>query len=158
MQAMQRLLRWAFVTALGVLAVGLFLVATSSLAAGGLYSAAEPWIGIGLDLLTIGLGLTAVLGILVVAVASRLGRARFIVIVPALVLAFWWSYLLFLIASGTQATARGPRTYDIPTEIYSSPDQHALLLGLPTLVIVVLALLAMRPMRSAPSAVAPEGA
>jgi hypothetical protein len=145
---MRRLLRLAFLGALGALALGLLLVAGSSLAASGLYSAEEPWIGLGLDLLTIGLGLTALLGVIVVAAASQLGRLRLLLIPAVLVLAFWWSYLLSLIASGTQQTFRGPRTYDIPTEIYSRPDESIVLLGLPTLAIVLLAFLAIRPTRS----------
>jgi hypothetical protein len=145
---MRRLLRLAFLGALGALGLGILLVTASALAAGDLYLAPEPWIGLGLDLLTIGLGLTALLGIIVVAVASQLGRLRLLVIPPALVLASWWTYQLSLIASGRQETFRGPRTYDIPTEIYSTPDQSLLLLGLPTAVIVVLALMATRPARS----------
>ena len=153
---MRRLLRLAFLAAVGVLALGLVLVAASALAASGLYLAAEPWIGTGLDLVTIGLGLSALLGLLVVAGASHLGRLRLLAIPPALVLGFWWSYLLMLVASGIQETFRGPRAYDIPTEIYSSPEQHALLLGLPTIAVIVLALMSTRraqpPLAPSPTA------
>jgi hypothetical protein len=50
-----RILRWAFVVGIAIVAVGLALVSTAAVAAGSWWQARQPLIGLGLDSLVVGL-------------------------------------------------------------------------------------------------------
>jgi hypothetical protein len=75
------------------LAVGGVLVAAAAVIAGDWWLARQPLIGIGLDLLVLGLGLTAVFGAVSV-VLEQIGWLRLLAVPPVAVAAVGWFFLL----------------------------------------------------------------
>jgi hypothetical protein len=98
------------------LLVGAIAVVGSALAAGDWWLARQPWIGIGLTLIVIGLALTAVSAVVLVAI-EPLGWLRLLSVPPALFVAFLWGFVLFV---GFPTTGGPDR--DIATILYSLPE------------------------------------
>lgn len=140
----RRLLSIALLVSAAIFVAGLVLVGASAVAAGGLYLAEARWMDPGLDLLTIGLGLSALAGGLVV-VATRAVRPIGAIALPVVVLALWWGTQLALVMAGPVDTFRGVRIHDIPTWIYSAPEAALLYVPLPTLIILGVAMASIWP-------------
>jgi hypothetical protein len=98
------------------LLVGGFAVVGSALAAGDWWLARQPWIGIGLTLIVVGLALTAVSAVVLVAI-EPLGWLRVLSVPPALFVALLWGFVLLV---GFPTTG-GP-DQDIATILYSLPE------------------------------------
>jgi hypothetical protein len=104
---------------LGLLGGGLTTVAASAAVAGDWWLAQQPLIGLGLNLLVLGLATTAVLSVVRVVI-EPLGRWRLISVVPAVLT---WLFWLFVLAIGYPTTGRCdpcPRA-DVQTLLYSFP-------------------------------------
>lgn len=121
--------------AVGILALlaGALLAGGSALIAGDWWLAREPWIGIGLTLLVVGLATTAVFALVLDAV-EPVGLLRLLAVPPALVVGFFWATWLVI---GLPTTGLGGPERDIRTIIYSVPETlvlvltATLLMGLP---------------------------
>lgn len=98
------------------LLVGAIAVGGSALAAGDWWLAPQPWIGVGLTLIVIGLALTAVFAFVLVAI-EPLGWLRLLAVPPALFVALLWGFVLFV---GFPTTGGPDR--DIATILYSLPE------------------------------------
>jgi hypothetical protein len=98
------------------LLVGAIAVVGSALAAGDWWLARQPWIGIGLTLIVVGLALTAVFAVVLVAI-EPLGWLRLLAVPPALFVALLWGFVLFV---GFPTTGGPDR--DIATILYSLPE------------------------------------
>lgn len=99
------------------LGVGGLMVAAAAVIAGDWWLARQPWIGLGLDLLVLGLALTAVFGFLSVMV-ERVGWLRLLAVPPALFVGLlWWAAWVF----GLPTTGRGGSVRDIATILYTLP-------------------------------------
>lgn len=114
-------IRWIGRVGLGVslvaLAVGSLMVAAAAIIAGDWWLARQPWIGLGLDLLVLGLALTAVFGLMVVMV-ERVGWLRLLAVPPALLVGLlWWGVWVF----GLPTTGRGGSVHDVATILYTLP-------------------------------------
>jgi hypothetical protein len=135
--------RVGLVCGLAALAVGVLLAGGSALLAGDWWLAPEPWIGVGLTLLVIGLAATAVFALLLDAV-EPLGWLRLLAVPPALFIAFMWSiWLVFGVA--TTGPGTGPER-DIRTILCSLPEMlFAVLIGT---LLIALPLAAVRLRRS----------
>jgi hypothetical protein len=101
-----------------VLLGGLALVEGSAIAAGDWWLAREPWIGVGLQLTVIGLGLVPVFT-LVLLLAEPLGWWRLLSFPPAFVVGFLWFLWL---AIGLPTTGHGGPETDIAAILYSVPE------------------------------------
>lgn len=98
------------------LLVGGIAVGGSALVAGDWWLARQPWIGIGLTLIVVGLALTGISAVVLVAIAP-LGWLRLLAVPPALFLALLWGFVLFV---GFPTTGGPDR--DIATILYSLPE------------------------------------
>ena len=124
--------------AIGLLALlaGALLAGGSALIAGDWWLARQPWIGIGLTLLVVGLVMTAVFALVLDAV-EPVGRLRLLAVPPALIVGFFWAIWLVF---GLPTTGFGGPERDIRTIIYSVPETlvlvltATLLIGLPLVV------------------------
>jgi hypothetical protein len=107
---------------LGLIAllVGVIAVGGSALAAGDWWLARQPWIGIGLTLIVVGLAVTAVFAVVVVAI-EPVGWLRLLAVPPALFVALLWGFVLFV---GFPTTGGPDR--DIATILYSLPEMLVL--------------------------------
>lgn len=116
----------------GVLA-GVALAGASALAAGDWYLARQPWIGLGIALITWCLALTDVALVLLVSV-EPVGWWRVLAIPPAAYLAFFWA--LYLLLGAPTTAPHSAAEHDVGTIFYSNP---------PTMItfMVVTALLAL---------------
>lgn len=111
--------RFGLAGGLFLLSVGMTLVAGAALAAGSWWLAPQPWIGLGLDLLILGLAATAIFAVLRV-VMEPVGWLRLLAVPPALFVAvMWW----FLLAIGFPTTARVPHgtRVEVATLLYTVP-------------------------------------
>ncbi len=123
---------------IGLLALlaGALLAGGSALIAGDWWLAREPWIGIGLTLLVVGMAMTAVFALVLDAV-EPVGRLRLLAVPPALIAGFFWAIWLLI---GLPTTGFGGPERDIRTIIYSVPETlvlvltATLLIGLPLVV------------------------
>ena len=108
--------RWAMPSlraiALAGLAVGLLALLAGVVAAGGSalvagdwWLARQPWIGIGLTLVVVGLAMTGLFAMLQEAIAP-LGWLRLLALPPALIVALMWAFLIPWSASRRRAGAR----------------------------------------------------
>ncbi len=106
--------------AAGVLALlaGTIFAGGSALVAGDWWLARQPWIGVGLTLLVVGLAMTAVFALVLDAV-EPVGRLRLLALPPALVVGFFWAIWLVI---GLPTTGFGGSERDIRTIIYSVPE------------------------------------
>lgn len=136
--------RWIGRAGLGIglatLAVGALMVAAAAVIAGDWWLARQPWIGLGLDLLVLGLALTAAFGALSVVV-EPIGWLRLLALPPALFVGLlWWAVLVF----GLPTTGRGGAAHDVATILYTLPyliviaSAATLLIPLPLLIARVL--------------------
>jgi hypothetical protein len=98
------------------LLVGGIAVGGSALAAGDWWLAREPWIGIGLALVVVGLALTAVFAVVLVAV-EPVGWLRLLAVPPALFVALLWGSVLLV-----GVPTNGGPDRDIATILYSLPE------------------------------------
>jgi hypothetical protein len=118
------------------LALGLAFAAGSAFVAGDWWLARQPWIGIGLNLIVVGLVASGVFAV-VLDVVEPLGWLRLLAVPPALLVgAMWAFYLIF----GLPTTGHGGPDRDITTILYSVPSTLilfivlTLLLALPLLI------------------------
>jgi hypothetical protein len=104
--------------AVGLLALvaGVVAAGGSALVAGDWWLARQPWIGIGLALVVVGLAMTGLIAILLDAI-EPIGRLRLLALPPALIVALMWAFLILV---GLPTTGGGPER-DIPTMFYSLP-------------------------------------
>jgi hypothetical protein len=113
--------RWIGRVGLGIslltLAVGVLMVVAAAVIAGDWWLARQPWIGLGLDLLVLGLALTAVFGLMAV-IAERVGWLRLLAVPPAMLVGLlWWGAWVF----GLPTTGRGGSVHDVGTILYTLP-------------------------------------
>lgn len=119
------------------LASGIIGVGVAAIGAGDWWLARQPWIGIGLTLLVVGLAITAVFVLLLDAV-EPLGWLRILAVPPALVVGSFWAFML-VVGLPTTGPPGGPER-DVRTMLYSVPEMllvllvATLLIGLPLLV------------------------
>lgn len=107
-----------------LLAVGVVLTGGSAIVAGDWWLARQPWIGIGLTSLVVGLAVIGVVGLLL-NVIEPIGRVRILAIPPALLVLLVWLVTYFIPISG--ACCDQPER-DIATGLYSMPQALALLI------------------------------
>ena len=111
---------------------GILLTAGSALLVGDWFLAREPWIGIGLTLLVVGLATIGVVGV-VLAVIEPIGRVRLLAIPAALLtLATWFGAY----TAGISGACCEQPDRDIRTLLYSMP-QALVLLVVATLAILL---------------------
>jgi hypothetical protein len=124
--------------AAGLLALvgGIIGVGVAAIVAGDWWLARQPWIGIGLTLLVVGLAMTAVFALLLDAV-EPVGWLRLLAVPPALVVGSFWAFMLVV---GLPTTGPGGPERDVATMLYSLPEMllillvATLLIGLPLVV------------------------
>ena len=105
------------------LLVGAIAVGGSAMAAGDWWLARQPWIGVGLTLIVVGLAVTAVFAVVLVAV-EPLGWLRLLAVPPALLVGLLWGFWILV---GLPSTGRGPGAErDIATMLYSLPEMLVL--------------------------------
>lgn len=125
--------------AAGLLALvgGIIGVGVAAIVAGDWWLARQPWIGLGLTLLVVGLAMTAVAALLLDAV-EPLGWLRILAVPPALVVGSFWAFM-FVVGLPTTGPPGGPER-DVGTMLYSLPEAllillvATLLIGLPLVV------------------------
>jgi hypothetical protein len=83
--------RTGLAAGLFALAGGIVAAGVAALAAGDWWLARQPWIGVGLTLLVVGLAMTAVFALLLDAV-EPVGRLRLLAVPPALVVGSFWAF------------------------------------------------------------------
>jgi hypothetical protein len=123
MSALRSIGRIGLVAGLIALLVGVIVVSVSALAAGDWWLARQPWIGIGLTLIVIGLALTAVFAVVLVAL-EPVGWLRLLAVPPALLVALLWGFWL-LVGLPSGGRGAGPER-DIGTMLYSLPEMLVL--------------------------------
>jgi hypothetical protein len=134
--------RGGLAVGLVALLAGAILAGGSAVIAGDWWLAREPWIGVGLTLLVVGLAMTAVFALVLDAV-EPVGRLRFLALPPALIVGFFWTIWLVI---GLPTTGFGGPERDIRTIIYSVPE--TLLVVLAATLLVPLPLVLSRFARS----------
>ena len=107
-----------------LLAIGVVLTGGSAIVAGDWWLANEPWIGIGLTSLVLGLAVIGVIGLLLNAI-EPIGRVRILAIPPAILVVAVWLIVYFLPITG--ACCDQPER-DVATLLYSMPQALALLI------------------------------
>ncbi len=133
--------RAGFAAGLLAIASGLLAAGGAAIAAGDWWLAQQPWIGLGLGLLVIGLAMTALFGLLLDAV-EPLGWLRLLAVPPALVVV---SFLAFMLIVGLPTTGRGGPDFDVSASLYSVPDMLLVLLVATLLIALPLAAARVRP-------------
>ena len=136
MPSLRSIGRGGLVIGLLALLAGLVLIGASALAAGDWWLAREPWIGLGLTSLVVGLALTAAFALLL-DVIEPIGRLRLLAIPPAIVVALFWAFGLVV---GAPTTGPGGPERDIGTILYSSPEMLVIVLVTTLLIVLPLAL------------------
>jgi hypothetical protein len=139
MQALRRIGWVGFAAAASVLVAGLLLAVGSAIAAGDWLLARQPWIGVGLTLLVVGLAATAVFALLL-DVVEPLGRWRLLALPPVLLVASFWAFVLVV----GVPTSGGP-DFDVGTILYSAPQMLVVLLI--ATILIALPLVVVRPGR-----------
>jgi hypothetical protein len=126
--------RIGFAIGFGALVAGGISVGVAAIVAGGWELARQPWIGIGLTLLVIGLAMTAVFALLL-DVVEPVGWLRILAVPPALMVGSFWAFML---VAGLPTTGPpGGSEPDVATMLYSLPEAllvllvATLLIGLP---------------------------
>ncbi len=112
--------------AAGILALvgGIIGVGVAAIVAGDWWLARQPWIGVGLTLLVVGLAMTAVFALLLDAV-EPVGWLRLLAVPPALVVGSFWAFMLVV---GLPTTGPGGPEHDVGTMLYSLPEMLLILL------------------------------
>ena len=130
--------------AAGILALvgGIIGVGVAAIVAGDWWLARQPWIGVGLTLLVVGLAMTAVFALLLDAV-EPVGWLRLLAVPPALVVGSFWAFMLVV---GLPTTGPGGPEHDVGTMLYSLPEM--LLILLVATLLISLPLVVARPRRS----------
>lgn len=107
---------WAgLVASGGVASLGLVLAVGSALAAGDWELAPQPWIGIGMSLIVLGLAGGACFALLL-HVVEPIGRWRLLAVPPALIVGGLWAFVLIF----GLPTSGGP-DFDVATVLYTLP-------------------------------------
>ncbi len=121
-----RIVRWGGWAGLAVsgavVALGLMVAIGSAISAGDWLQAPEPWIGIGMSMLVVGLAGVGLFGLLL-DVVEPIGWWRGLAIPPALVVGSFWAFVLLV---GVPTTG-GPDS-DVATVLYSLPSLLLVLL------------------------------
>ncbi len=131
------------------LLVGGIAAGGSALAAGDWWLARQPWIGLGLTLLVVGLAVTAIFAVVLVA-SEPIGWLRLLAVPPALFVGLLWAFWI-LVGLPTTGRGAGPER-DIGTMLYSLPEMLVLAI-IATLLIaspLVVACIHRRPPAPAP--------
>jgi hypothetical protein len=139
--------RTGLAAGLFALAGGIIGVGVAAIVAGDWWLARQPWIGVGLTLLVVGLAMTAVFALLLDAV-EPVGRLRLLAVPPALVVGSFWAFML-VVGLPTTGPPGGPER-DVGTMLYSLPE--ALLILLVATLLIGLPLVIARSRRSGSSA------
>ena len=113
----------------------MLLAGGAALAAGDWWLARQPWIELGLNLLVVGLAMTAIVGFVSVIV-EPVGWLRLLAVPPAAIAALGWFFLLVV----------GPPTRGVPAAQPSRPDPAAILYSLPDLLIVAIIVTLLIPL------------
>jgi hypothetical protein len=122
--------RMGMALGLAALLFGFALVGGSALVAGDWYLARQPWIGLGLELIVVGLAGTGFFALLL-DVVEPVGWWRVLALPPALLVAGLWA--LYLIIGAPTSGFGGPE-HDVATILYSAPLTMAIFTGLTLLV------------------------
>ncbi len=123
------------------MAGGIITAAVAAMVAGDWWLAREPWIGLGLSLLVVGLAMTAGSALLLDAV-EPLGWLRILAVPPALLVGAFWAFMLF-VGVPTTGPHDGPER-DVRTMLYSLPEVLMILLATTLLIALPLAIERMR--------------
>jgi hypothetical protein len=135
MRGLRSIARSGLVIGILVLLAGGAATGGSALVAGDWWLARQPWIGIGLTLLVVGLAMTGAFALVLDAI-EPIGWLRLLAVPPTLVVGSLWA---FWIVVGMPTTGGGPE-WDIRTMLYSLPEMlvlalvATLLIGLPLVV------------------------
>jgi hypothetical protein len=136
--------RLGLALSMGALVLGFVLVGGSALVAGDWYLARQPWIGLGLELIVVGLAGTGFFALLL-DVVEPVGWWRVLALPPALLVAGLWALYLIL---GAPTSGLGGAEHDVATILYSTPLTMAIFTGLTLLVALPLvAVMAIRTRR-----------
>ncbi len=127
--------RIGFYIGLATTGLGLLLAGGAALAAGDWWLARQPWIGLGLNLLVVGLALTAIVAVVRVIV-EPVGWLRLLAVPPAAVAAVGWFFLL----------AVGPPLRGVPGAQAPRPDPATILYSLPDLLIIAIIVTLLIPL------------
>lgn len=132
--------------AAGILALvgGIIGVGVAAIVAGDWWLARQPWIGVGLTLLVVGLAMTAVFALLLDAV-EPVGWLRLLAVPPALVVGSFWAFMLVV---GLPTTGPGGPEHDVGTMLYSGPEMLLILLGATLLISLPLVVARIRRSRA----------
>ena len=120
---------------LAALVAGALVAGGSALVAGDWWLAREPWIGIGLTLLVVGLALTALFGV-VLDVIEPVGWIRLLALPPALVVGLLWADWLLI---GLSTTGFGGPERDVRNILYSVPYMLVIVVAATLLICLPLA-------------------
>lgn len=123
--------------------VGAALVLAAALVAGDWYLAREPWIGIGMSALVLGLALIGLIGV-GLSLIEPIGGVRWLALPPAAAAAFLWIATYLAPISGACC---GQPDRDIRSLLYSQPGWLALLVAATLLILVPLAVASRRARR-----------
>ncbi len=134
--------RTGLASGLLALVVGIASVGGSAAIAGDWWLARQPWIGIGLGLLVAGLAITAVSALLLDAV-EPVGWLRLLAVPPAVIVAAFWGFMLFVGLPMTGRPASGP-DHDVATTLYSVPEMLVILLAATLLLALPLVVSSLR--------------
>lgn len=134
--------RIGFAAGLVTLAAGAVVAGVAAIAAGDWWLARQPWIGVALSLLVIGLALTAAFALLL-DVVEPVGRLRLLAVPPALVVGSFWAFILVVGLPTTGPPPGGPER-DVGTVLYSVPGMLVILVAATLLLALPLAVARMR--------------
>jgi hypothetical protein len=117
-------IRAAGIACLSLFVAGLAIMLVGAQLAGDWYALQLPWSDIGMILITIGLGGSAIF-VAIATVVEPLGRWRLLAI-PGLAICAWVWFILLVF--GIASTGRGPQTPSpVWTLLYSAPQTIAIL-------------------------------
>ena len=142
MLTLRSIWRLGFAAGLLVLAVGALGAGAAAIAAGDWWLARKPLIGVALNLLVVGLALTAAFAFLLDMV-EPVGRLRLLALPPALVVGSFWAFMLVVGLPTTGPPPGGPERH-LPTILYSVPEMLLILLVATLLLALPLAVAQLR--------------
>lgn len=135
-------MRVGFAAGLLTLAAGALVAAAAAIAAGDWWLAQQPWIGVGLSFLVVGLALTAAFALLLDMV-EPVGWLRLLAVPPALIVGSFWAFMLVVGLPTTGPPPGGPER-DIGTMLYSVPGMLLILVVATLLLALPLAVARIR--------------
>ena len=115
MTLMRKMLWMVLAASAAALVSGLALLGGAVLSAGDWLLAPQPWSGVGLALITVGLGGGAVAS-LALDLVEPIGVWRLLAVPPALLVGAFWAFALVV----GLPTSGGPE-FDVPTVLYTQP-------------------------------------